>query len=230
MTRVSVLDVETTGLDPEKDEIVELAVVEIETDADSYSHGVVTWRSQLFRPTVPIGVEAMAAHHITDDMVAGKYPPIEKNIDKLLFGDVAAHAAHNAPFDRGFLPHVPDPWICTWRCAMHLWPKAPGHGNQTLRYYLGLDVSDMPEEAGAVPHRALYDTWCTAKLLLRMTHEWTCEELLRMTNEPVLLDTVRFGKHRGEKWADLPRGYLQWILRQGDFDEDVLHTARHHLG
>jgi hypothetical protein len=49
------------------------------------------------------------------------------------------------------------------------------------------------------------------------------------TNEPVLLPKVTFGKYRGQNWTDVPPDYLQWILRQQDMNEDVVHTARHHL-
>jgi exodeoxyribonuclease X len=52
---------------------------------------------------------------------------------------------------------------------------------------------------------------------------------MRWTNEPVLLPKVTFGKHRGQAWTDVPVDYLQWILRQQDMNENVVHTARHHL-
>jgi exodeoxyribonuclease X len=52
---------------------------------------------------------------------------------------------------------------------------------------------------------------------------------MRWTNEPVLLPNVTFGKHRGQAWTDVPVDYLQWILRQQDMNENVVHTARHHL-
>ena len=120
---------------------------------------------------------------------------------------------------------------------MHLWPEAPSHKNQTLRYWLGLDVSDMPPEAGGNAHRALYDAWVTAKLLQKQLDEVKVllrsekgplldgdptleqedvEELLRLSAAPVLLRMVRLGKHRGTLWKDVDRSYLSWILKQGD--------------
>jgi len=36
---------------------------------------------------------------------------------------------------------------------------------------------------------------------------------------------ARYGKHFGTKWADVPRDYLQWVVKQ-DMDEDILFTAR----
>lgn len=141
-----------------------------------------------------------------------------------------AYAAHNAAFDRAHLPQLgtalePLPWICTYRCAMHIWPEAPSHSNQTMRYFLDLEP-DLPP--GLYPHRALYDTLVTAALLGRMLQNHTPEQLLRLTVEPVLQTKVRFGKHRGQPWSEVPSGYIDWLLRQSDLDPDTLHTARHY--
>ena len=78
-------------------------------------------------------------------------------------------------------------------------------------------------------HRAMPDAYVTAHLLREILKHASIEELICWTNEPVLLPKVTFGKYRGQPWADVPPDYLQWILRQQDMNEDVAHTARHHL-
>ena len=96
-----------------------------------------------------------------------------------------------------------------------------------LRYWLNLDV-DVPSDLA--PHRALYDTIVTTALLERMLQGHTLQELYHLQNKPVLLLKARFGKHRGELFRNIPRDYLQWVLRQsGDnvFDDDVRHTAKY---
>jgi hypothetical protein len=45
----------------------------------------------------------------------------------------------------------------------------------------------------------------------------------------LLPGAIKFGKHRGTKWTDIPPDYLKWICRQEDMDADVRFTARHHL-
>ena len=44
-------------------------------------------------------------------------------------------------------------WICTWKCALRLWPSSPGFSNQVLRYWR------MPEgldrDIGLPVHRAM---------------------------------------------------------------------------
>ena len=86
-------------------------------------------------------------------------------------------------------------WICTMRVAKHLWPDAPGYGNQVLRYWL-----ELPVDSDCVPHRALGDAQVTAQLLLKELAlvDGSVERLLELTETPVLLKTVPFGKHKGE--------------------------------
>jgi len=65
--------------------------------------------------------------------------------------ETAVIAAHNARFDRGFLPSLHGcRWLDTMRGAKHLWPDAPNYQNSTLFYWLGFDRLS----AGAAPHSA----------------------------------------------------------------------------
>lgn len=36
-------------------------------------------------------------------------------------------------------------------------------------------------------------------------------------------------KHRGKRWEEAPRDYLDWIVRKSDLDEDTKFTAKHYL-
>lgn len=58
-------DLEATGISPEKDRIVDIALVKRLPDGGEASF------SSLVNPGMPIPREAVAVHHITDDMVAG---------------------------------------------------------------------------------------------------------------------------------------------------------------
>jgi exodeoxyribonuclease X len=177
-----------------------------------------------------IPAQARAVHHISPDDVRPGAPGVVCR-EEWVRGMLSAvdldtvYAAHNAAFDKKFLPEFDIPWICTYRCAMHIWPDAPGHSNQVLRYHLGVEPPAAMLKDLA-PHRALYDAAVTAGILQFMLREHTVEDLLRFTSSPVLLRTVRFGKHRGELWKDVPVDYCRWILRTGGFDEDIMHTAR----
>jgi exodeoxyribonuclease X len=130
--------------------------------------------------------------------------------------------AHNAEFDSRFLPEISgSPWICTYRAARHIWPGAPGHSNQVLRYWLKLEP-ELP--TGKFPHQALYDAAVTSSILLKMLEHHTPEQLLKLSKTPVRLKTIGFGKHRGQDFNQIPRDYLLWLRNQQGLDTDLVHT------
>lgn len=98
-------DVETTGLSPNTEKIVELCLVlfvyaretgEIMGILDSYTG--------LQDPGMPIGQSAQRVHGITDEMVRGQQLDLER-IGKMM--ELAEfYVAHNASFDRGFLEKI----------------------------------------------------------------------------------------------------------------------------
>lgn len=90
-------DLETTGIQPKNDAIVEIGAVRFNGSA------VVETFCTLINPGRPIPPEASAVNGITDDMVADK-PSIEKVLGKLadFCGDLPL-VAHNASFDFKFL-------------------------------------------------------------------------------------------------------------------------------
>jgi len=226
---VIVIDTETTGLDPNDGAtVIEVAGYGVDANAGL---GTTLCYSSLIAYEGEIPPTAKAVHHITErDVHPSRAPSRAKALAPILtaLGEDAIPAAHNAAFDSKFLPEIEGDWICTWRCAMHLWPQAPSHSNQVLRYWLGVDSDDffwLPSDAGA--HRALYDAAVTAAIVSRMLRERSVEELLLLSTLPVLLETVRFGKYEGWAWKDVPFGYLSWYLKTEDQDPDVAHTCRH---
>ena len=210
---IRIIDCETTGT-TDDDQVVEIGSVDLK------DRELANAMSTLVQPTIPIPPVACAVHHITDDMVAGA-PSIEEAMAPYM--DARVFAAHNCAFDRRFLPFEGD-WICTYKAAMTVWPDAPEHKNQVLRYWLGLPA--LPDWVGINPHRALFDAWTTAMLLQRLLDQRSVEELVEISGKPLLLPFLRFGKHANVPMREVPKDYLEWILRE-DFDEDVMHTARH---
>ncbi|HEY0311200.1 MAG TPA: 3'-5' exonuclease, partial [Allosphingosinicella sp.] len=97
--------------------------------------------SDLVRPSVPIPAPASAIHHIVDADVAQCRPLAEHldvYMDRHMDVGVQAFAAHNWKFEAQWLgDHLQGrPAICTYKCAMRVWPDAPAHNNQALRYWL----------------------------------------------------------------------------------------------
>ncbi len=227
ITEVVVSDTETTGFDPnEGAALLEIATVHLKDTSISGWQSFVEYDGD-------IPPEAKAVHHIQESSVRpgafGCYP--RSVIDQQLRNfenESMVWAFHNSAFDLQFLPVITSPVICTYRCSMHLYPDAPSHKNQVLRYYLGVEP-DPGLIFGLESHRALYDSAVTAALVRHMLKSNTAEELVELTKKPVLLQKVRFGKHKGELWKNVPFGYLKWCSNQQDINEDVRHTAFHYM-
>lgn len=220
---VRVIDFETTGEDPASSDIIEVGWCDVMPDG-TVCHA---W-NMLVQPSRPIEVEAMAVHHLTDDDVANGHSTEEWHAALLEDGPVA-FVAHRSSFEASFWPDCPLPWICTYKAALRIWPDAPRHSNQVLRYWLGLDLDShlaMP------PHRAGPDAYVTAHIFSRMLGQEGVNRLRRLlawTREPGLLPRCNFGTHRGAAWPDVPAGYLEWMLKQSDMNEDALYSARTEL-
>jgi exodeoxyribonuclease X len=224
--RLRVIDIETTGEAPPA-EIIEFGRVDVHNTQDGWRADRVMAR--LYRPRGAIPPETMAVHHITEKDFNPDTPVCSpERLRQAVWGGETPDVlvAHNCGFEQLFVLVTqtdPLPWICTYKVALHLWPEAPKHSNQVLRYWLGLDL----DAAQAMPpHRAGPDAWVTAHLLLRMLEQATVVQMIRWTAEPKQLPAVPFGKHRGVKWADVPADYLQWLVRQIEMDPDVLWCAR----
>lgn len=222
---ILVIDTETTGL-AQGSEPIEIALVRVnEGEIRSWDHSVV-------RSAKVVEIEARAAHHIQQEEI-DKAPLLVDVVPGWLHEWPTHIAAHNAVFDKrimepylfGLNLHMM-PWICTYKCAVKLWPDLYSHKLQSIRYSLGLKVT-IP--VGLYPHRALYDALVCAALLQHMLTQpgVTLDQLESWSGAPLLLSKVPMGTHRGKKWKDVPRDYLNWILRQSDMSEDIHATARY---
>jgi exodeoxyribonuclease X len=229
MPVLRVIDIETTGLAPPS-EIIEIGRVDVVAGPDGWS--IQPPQASLYLPLLGIPPETMAVHHITLAEVAAASVCTQDALRQAIWWgnppDVLV--AHNCAFERSFISDtVTDrlPWICTLKCALRLWPDAPGHSNQILRYWRQ-HVHDP--SLAMPPHRAAPDAYVTAHLLRDMLAETTVEQLLLWTSEPKLLPRIPFGKYRGSRWSEVPADYLNWIIRQPDMDGDIVFNAKRQLG
>ena len=157
----TVFDLETTGMSPAKDRIVEIAAVRVECD------GTQSRFQTLVNPERPIPPRVSAVHNIRDEDVADA--PVFAVAGKNFLRFIAASTivAHNARFDLGFFQESLN------RCFLPLWagktmdsikiiksafPGLPSYKLQYLRVHFGLGTGfDGPA------HRAFADV------------EWTLE-------------------------------------------------------
>lgn len=219
---IRVIDIETTGQNPNEDAIVEIASVDV------IREGYERPMSALVNPGRSIPAAASAVHHLIDADVR-EASSLEQVIQQFVGAD--AYVAHNCAFERGFLgKYLGDAaWICTYKCALRIWPDFVSHSNQALRYQLGL-ISPFGLARDALdPHRAGSDAIVTAAIFLELTKHASWSQMVDWSKEPALIRAFRFGKHKGQKLVDVPSDYLSWIVDKSDLDEDVKFSARRAL-
>jgi exodeoxyribonuclease X len=221
---IRVIDIETTGMDPNSDAIVEIGSIDIRSDG-TFENTL----EFLINPGRPIPAAASAVHHLIDTDVQD-HPVIDSAIQSFIGAD--AYVAHNCSFERSFLDRhfgSDAKWICTYKCALRVWPDLASHSNQALRYHHGL-VHPLNVQRGAIdPHRALSDAIVTGAIFLKLLQASKWDDLIRWSSEPALMTKFSFGKHRGQKLSDVPGDYLDWIVSKSDLDNDVKFSAQTEL-
>lgn len=115
------MDYETTGLDAEKDRVIQMAAISFSFDRA----GLLSFDEKIFAgfqdPGMPIPPEVQELTGITDEMVAGK--SLDFDAVRPMVLDARVFVAHNAAFDRPFAERLEDPaireamqsrgWLCS---------------------------------------------------------------------------------------------------------------------
>ncbi len=192
------LDIETTGLSPYHDNIIEVAV----TVQNSKGEELDSFET-LINPQREISDKITEITSITEDMLQGA-PLIAKVLPELFsYLQSGVVVAHNAPFDMGFIVSeakrcgyaVPDMCILdTLTMSRVIFSEYRRHGLQHLATEL-----QLPQDSA---HRALSDARLCMRLFSRMMGRiedenpmffpsLTVEELLKRSKTTVTSDTLR---------------------------------------
>ncbi|GGM11819.1 3'-5' exonuclease [Deinococcus aerophilus] len=176
---VVVFDLETTGLSPERDAVVEIGAVRIIDGRVEETQKFET----LVRPTTAAGEpllipwRAQQVHGISNDMVRDAPHMAEVLPAFLEFVGPSAVVAHNIGFDGGFmranarrhgLEWRPAAEYCTVQLSRRAFPRERAHNLTVLAERLGLSF------APGGRHRSYGDVQVTAQAYLRLL------ELLRV--------------------------------------------------
>lgn len=158
-----IVDTETTGLDPAVDQLVEVGAVLFDAD-----RGVpIRAASELVYAR---SNAAAAKNGIPEDVVQMGWSLPRERVGAFFEGfesaaravDEPIYLAHNAAFDRSFLPGIGGRWVCTFEDAS--WPRLPEETGSLTHIALAYGVGVVRA------HRALEDCLTLAQVLQRV-HE-----------------------------------------------------------
>lgn len=213
-----VIDLETTGLDHYKDEVIEIAMVKFRFDQDGAITGITDTFQAFHQPSILIPPAITKLTGITDSMVAGQAINTGQ-VDTFVAGANIV-IAHNAAFDRKFAERIAPifehkPWTCS---ATEIAWKDRGFSGPKLAYLLA--------EAGFFyhAHRAIDDCHAVIELLARQlpgTSATALSALLgrarrntcRIWAEHSPYDLKDHLKLRGYRWNDGADGSLRcWYV------------------
>jgi DNA polymerase-3 subunit epsilon len=157
----AVVDLETTGLYPSTDRVVEMAIVHLNTDAETTAEFCT-----LIDPRRDIGPTRIHGIKAADVTGAPTFAAAAATAWNLLSGRVLV--AHNATFDVRFLAAEfnrcgvrlpPPPVMCTMQLASHYLQDLPARSLTACCNAAGIELSQH--------HSALYDAQAAAHLLTR---------------------------------------------------------------
>jgi len=244
MAKYIILDTETTGTN-EEDRIIQLGYIVLGAK-DVEVH------NEFCSSDVPISFGAMEVHGITPEMIEGKPKCTEMaSYKRLLELNTPDNymIIHNAPFDlkmlekEGFQTQMKV--IDTLRVAKHVLPDEEAHRLQYFRYKMDL-YKEEDKEAKALDivvkaHDAIGDVLVLKLFLSKLRKiveekfpgENPVEKMVDLTNTPILIQTFRFGKHKGKTLQEVAiedAGYLRWMLgNMENLDEDMRYSINYYL-
>ena len=236
-------DLETTGTDPQKDRIVQIALIRVEPGGARRSF------TTLVNPQRPIPPEASAIHGIRDEHVRSSPPfcQIRDDVEDILEGaDLAGYnmVRFDLPMLEAEIRREGGRFEAKGRRlldAMAIFhKKEPRNLEAAVRLYCGRDLE------GA--HSAEVDAEATLDVLdAQLAHypdlprdpealhafcNPDADRWVDRTRKIRWTDTgeaaIAFGKHEGRTLRDLvqnDRGYLEWMLNK-DFSEEVKGILR----
>ncbi|PRM96608.1 3'-5' exonuclease [Aliarcobacter cryaerophilus] len=232
-------DTETTGISQE-DRVIQFGAMIVD------QKGQVEAFDELCSSDIPIKLEAMEIHNITQDLLENKPKAVDTKFYKRLQelnNSENFLIAHNINFDldmikkEGFENQLQ--LIDTLRCARHLFSELPYHRLQYLRYALELfkqeEIEAKKYNITIKAHDAIGDVLVMklflSKLVAKVKESFPdvnpMKKLVELTSTPVFVQTFKFGKYKGENIEDIARkdaNYLNWMIKNMELDEDMQYT------
>ena len=224
-----IVDVETTGLDPDRHKIIELAILPFHFSPQGKILDVLPGYAGFEDPGEPIPADVVELTGITDSQVQGQA------LDETTVNDLVASAclviAHNAGFDRRFLERRFPLFIDkAWACSLVQIPwSEEGLASRKLDYILGqlgffFDDHRALADCQAGLHLLSLDLTKSGKPILKTLLENARRASVRVWAVGAPFDAKDLLKARGYHWNpgddSRPRA---WFV---DVDEEALKAER----
>jgi DNA polymerase-3 subunit epsilon len=204
-----IVDVETTGLNPNEDKVIEIGFVEFKIQEGVPV--ISTMYSGVEDPGQPLSEDIKSLTGLRDDVLRGER--IDWDLVRKHWHRAGVIIAHNAEFDRGFLIRRPELASLTkhWACSVrHIDWRGKNFKSQKLQY-LAADHGF----ANPFAHRAMFD--CATTFRLIAPH---LTELVERSYEPEFevaavgspFESKDVLKQRGYHWVSDQR---VWVRRVG---------------
>ncbi|PCJ51112.1 MAG: DNA polymerase III subunit epsilon [Gammaproteobacteria bacterium] len=227
--KAAVIDLETTGLDPKTEEIIEIGLLIVSFTNEEGFIEVEFSDNQLQQPSRPITEEITNITGITNEDVEGRAINWQQLEDELTSVDLII--CHNAYFDRNFMElQSPDHF------SRLIKSKAFGCSSRGINWaalgfegakleYLNLKMGFFYEG-----HRALVDCWATLNLFIQKPVAFDelkisvreKEAMICAVNAP--FEKKDLLKQRGYRWSDgsgsLPKSW--WVTVREELQQQEL--------
>ena len=212
-----IIDVETTGLSPVDDKIIEIGVLEFAVGSDAIPKLLRTYGA-LEDPGQPLKEEIVRITGLSDEVLAGQR--IDWSLVRGILSRASLIVAHNADFDRKFIERVPElqDLGLHWACSMRHIDWRKHRFNALALNYLAADHGFINPFA----HRAVFDCATTFRLIGEHLEEliarsYEREYLIRAVGSPI--ETKDLLKQRGYRWEPEIRCWTK-ILGEGALAEE----------
>lgn len=220
------LDTETTGTDPRRSEVIELAMVPFDYDPEGRLCAVGEAFVALNQPAKAIPPEITRMTGITDAMVAGHR--IDSDAVAAFIASAVIVVAHNASFDRPFAERISQAFeLKAWACAMRQVDWA-GEG------FEGTKLAYLANQSGFFfeGHRAENDCMAGLEILARplSSGRTALAHMLEAARAPtwrIVADRAPYEmkdqlKARGYRWnGDVLTGPRAWAIDVADAARDA---------
>lgn len=227
-----IVDIETTGLDPDRDKIIELAVLPFEFSSEGAIYDVQDGYAGFEDPGTPLPEEVVRLTGITDDQVRGHR--LDDRVVDALVAPANLVIAHNAAFDRRFLERrfqlfVEKPWACSM--VQVPWAEE-GVGSRKLDYILGqlgffFDDHRAMVDGRAVLHLLSLRLPTTGRSVFQVLLENARRRAVRIWALETPFDCKEVLKERGYTWNSGEDGRPRaWFT---DVDDTALEDEREFL-